>query len=391
MGARHRLTATKVKNAPPGKYADGAGLWLVKRSDGGGQWVLRVTVNGKRREMGLGGIGDVSLSEARDKAEKWRKLAKDGQDPIRVRVAERRAANRSDTSFKSIGEKAFEARKAELKGDGTAGRWFSPIELHVLPKLGRIEVEQLDARDIQETLKPLWHTKADTARKAINRINVILKYGAAMGLNVDIQAAQKAKALLGKTRQVRGNIPSMPWKEVPAFYKTLEEPSITHLALRFLILTATRSSEVRFFSLSELEGNVWVIPAERMKAGQEHRVPLSKEAHAVIELAKPFEREGFLFPSARKGVISDATMSGYMKRNGFEARPHGFRSSFRTWCAEATDTPREIAEVALSHKSGTDVELAYRRTDFLEQRRVLMERWADHVTGGAGQVLRLAK
>ena len=167
----------------------------------------------------------------------------------------------------------------------------------------------------------------------------------------------------------------------------------THLALRLLILTGVRSAPLRFCRLDQIEGDVWTVPAERMKgregATEDFRVPLSAEALRTIEAASHFARDGWLFPSVRKGVISDATMARMMERRGMEARPHGFRSSLRDWLAEATDTPREIAETVLGHSVGGLVERAYRRTDFLDQRRIVMERWAEFVTGGTGRVVAL--
>jgi integrase len=380
MRALNKLSATQVKNFSAGKYSDGGGLWLYKRPDGGAQWILRVTVHGRRREMGLGSLQHVSLKESRAEAEKWREVVRQGKDPIKERGRLRREDSKDDHSLALIAKEAFEARKAELKGDGKAGRWFSPLELHVIPKIGRIPVEDIDQQDIKNTLAPIWHTKADTARKAMNRLGIVMRYAAAMGLDVDIQATEKAKALLGKSRHKPKHVPALDWKDVPDFYQSLSDGTVTHLAIRLLILTAARSSEIRFCNLSEIDDDIWVIPEERMKAGKEHRIPLSSEALAVIKQAKPFEKEGFLFPSVRKGVISDATMSRYMERRDMEARPHGFRSSFRTWCAEATDTPREVAETALAHLFGGSVERAYRRTDYFDQRRVLMENWAGHVT-----------
>jgi len=322
-------------------------------------------------------------------------MSKEGRDPIKEREQERREKQRADSTLSVIAAEAFEARKAELKDDGRAGRWFSPLQLYVLPKLGKVPVEEIDARDIRDALAPIWHTKADTARKGLNRIGIVLRHGAALGLDVDLQATDKAKALLGKTRHKVQNIPSLPWQEVPAFYATLSEPTITHLALRFLILTGMRSKPIRFLRQDQIDGHVWIIPGEDMKGrrGQtdDFRVPLSTEAQRVIELARPFERDGYLFPSVRKGVISDATMSRFMERREMKERPHGFRSSLRTWLAEATDAPHEVAETVIGHVSGTKVQLAYRRTDYLEQRRVLMDRWADIVTGKTGEVVRLAK
>jgi integrase len=394
MRARNRLSPAFVKKAPPGKYCDGAGLWLVVRDDGGSQWVLRVTVHGRRREMGLGGYPGIGLAAARDLAERWRAMAKQGRDPVKEREAEERAARREDISLAVLTADAFEARKAELKGDGTAGRWLSPLTLHVLPKLGKVPVTDLDQRDIRDTLAPLWHTKAETARKALNRLSIVMKHAAALGLDVDLQATEKAKALLGKSRHVANNIPAMAWADVPSFYASLEEPTPTHLALRLLILTGVRSAPLRNIRLDQIEGDVWTIPAEAMKgrkgATDAFRVPLSTEAQRIIDLARPHARNGFLFPNNRQGVISDMTLSRHMERRGLKDRPHGFRSSLRDWLAEATDAPHEVAEGMLAHVVDGGTVRAYRRTDFLEQRRKLAERWADHVTGGAGQVVKLA-
>ena len=377
-----------------GKHCDGAGLWLVRREDGGSQWVLRVTVHGRRREMGLGGYPALGLAEARKQASRWRDMAAAGRDPIKEREVEARAARREDISLAMITGDAFEARKAELKGDGLAGRWLSPLTLHVLPKLGKVPVTDLDQRDIRDTLAPLWHTKADTARKALNRLSIVMRHAAALGLDVDLQATEKAKALLGKSRHVAKNIPAMAWADVPGFYASLEEPTPTHLALRLLILTGVRSNPLRHIRLDQIEGDVWTIPAEAMKgrkgATEAFRVPLSTEAQCIIDLARPHARNGFLFPNNRQGVISDMTLSRHMERRGLEARPHGFRSSLRDWLAEATNAPHEVAEAMLAHVVDGGTVRAYRRTDFLEQRRVLAGRWAKLVTGGTGQVIELA-
>ena len=392
MRARNRLTAGFLKTAPAGKHCDGAGLWLVVREDGGAQWVLRVTVHGRRREMGLGGYPSLGLAHARKIAGHWRDVAAAGRDPVKEREAEQRAARREDISLAVLTADAFEARKAELKGDGTAGRWLSPLTLHVLPKLGRVPVTDLDQRDIRDTLAPLWHTKADTARKALNRLSIVLKHAAALGLDVDLQATEKAKALLGKTRHVPKNIPAMDWRDVPDFYASLEEPTPTQLALRLLILTGVRSAPLRNMRLDQIDGEVWTVPGEGMKgrkgATEAFRVPLSTEAQRIIDLARPHARNGFLFPSVRKGVISDDTMSRLMERRGLEARPHGFRTSLRTWLAETTDAPHEVAESMLAHVTDSGVVRAYRRTDYLNERMKLAERWADHVTGGSGQVVK---
>jgi integrase len=385
MASKHRLSAAFVKSGPEGKHCDGAGLWLHRRADGGAQWFLRVTVHRRRREMGLGSLSDVPLKKARGLADHWRKLAADGVDPIKERERQARELARADNTLRKIAEEAFEVRKAELRGDGKAGRWFSPLELHVLPKLGKVPVEEVNQRDIRDVLAPIWHTKAETARKALNRLGIVLRHAAALGLDVDLQATDKAKALLGKSRHTPKNIEAMSWSEVPAFYDSLSEPTITNLALRLLILTGVRSKPLRFLRLDQVNDEIWTIEGELMKGRKgktaDFRVPLSSEACRVIEMAKPFARDGFLFPSVRKGVISDATMSRMMERRKLEERPHGFRTSLRTWLAEVTDAPHEVAETMLGHVAGTSVQRAYRRTDYLEQRRLLLERWAKHCTG----------
>lgn len=390
----NKLTALAAKSAAPGKHSDGGGLWLHKRADGGAQWVMRFHVHGRRREMGLGPFPQVTLKQAREAAEKARALAREGLDPIKERDRARRDAERSIHLLGDIALDAFESRKAELKGDGKAGRWFSPLELHVLPRLGKMPVSEIDQKDIRDTLAPIWHDKADTARKAMNRLSICLRHAAALGLEVDLQATDKAKALLGRSRHTASNIPALPWQEVPAFYQSLAE-SVTELALRLLILTGARSSNVRKLNLGQIEGDVWTVPGEALKGRkgttEDFRIPLSQEALRVIDLAKPFARDGFLFPGVRSGVISDMTLSQYMKRRDMEARPHGFRSSLRVWIAETTDTPHDVAETVLTHKVGGKVERSYRRTDFLERRRVLMERWGEFLLLGGNTILRMKR
>lgn len=394
MRATNRLSASFVKSAPVGKHCDGAGLWFIQRDDGGAQWMLRVTVHGRRREMGLGGYPTLSLASARSVAQRWRSVAAEGRDPVKEREAEARAARREDISLAVLTGDAFDARKAELKDDGKAGRWLSPLAGHVLPKLGKVPITDIDQRDIRDTLAPIWHTKADTARKALNRLSIVLRHAAALGLDVDLQATEKAKALLGKSRHQPRHIPAMPWSEVPKFYESLEEPSLSNLAMRLLILTGVRSKPLRFLKLEQIEKDVWTIPGDAMKgrkgATSDFRVPLSQEAHRVVELALPHARHGFLFPNTRHGVISDMTLSRMMERRKLDARPHGFRSSLRDWLAEATDAPHEVAEAILGHVTDSGVVRAYRRTDFLEQRRVLAERWADFLSRDDGRVVKLA-
>ncbi|WP_254475383.1 site-specific integrase [Bartonella sp. B1098] len=382
---RDRLTALSVKNLPKGKYADGAGLWLIKTAQNQGRWVFRFDFNKKRREMGLGSCSVVSLKEARLKATACRDLLHQGIDPIRKRNNEKLRRAVDSISLREIVLSAFEAKKSELKNEGTAARWLTPLTLHVFPKLGDIAITELTQIDIKECLSPIWKTKNETASKALSRLNIAIKHAAARGIDVDMQLVPKAKALLGKFIQNVQNIPAMPWQEVPAFYQSLNNELVSNLALKLLILTGVRSMPIRHIRLEEINQLIWTIPKENMKGivGKvfDFRVPLTDEAISIIEKAKTIEKNGFLFVGNSGKPISDMTLSKFMKDRGIAYRPHGFRSSLRDWIAETTSTPFEIAEFTLSHSVGNSVTKAYMRTDFLEQRRVLLEQWASFVTG----------
>lgn len=376
----NRLNALSAKSLPAGKHSDGGGVWLFKTGTKSGKWVFRFTIHGRRREMGLGAYPEVSLAEARQKAEQARALIRNDQDPIKARQNAKREAIRNLHILSDIAQDAFDSRKAELKGDGKAGRWFSPLEIHILPKLGKLPVSDIDQIDIRDCIAPIWHTKAETAKKALNRLNICLRHAAALGLEVDLQAPEKARALLGKSKHKVKHIASLPWQDVPDFFHSLEEDTITHLALKLLILTGLRSKPIRFIHEGQIVGDIWTVPGDLMKGreGQtaDFRVPLVPEMLDIIDRARPQSRDGYLFPNVRKGVISDATMSRFMERRGLEARPHGFRSSLRNWLSEQTDAPHDVAEAMIAHFPGSKVEKAYKRTDFLDQRRELHEKWA---------------
>nr|WP_330169571.1 integrase arm-type DNA-binding domain-containing protein [Bartonella grahamii] len=381
----HRLSASFVKRSPQGKYCDGAGLGLNVRKDNTRSWFFRYTHHNKRREMGLGSVTKLSLKEARELARYYSDILKEGNDPIVFR--EQTVLKQQSNMFKEIAQAAFESKKAELKNEGKNGRWFSPLELHVIPHIGNLPIEKLTANIIRNVLASLWHEKADTARKALNRINICLKYAAALGLDVDLQACMKARVLLGKPRATSTSIPAMPWQEVPVFYQSLDDKILSNLALKLLILTGARSYPLRYLRLEQIDKNIWTIPKENMKGivgkVSDFRVPLSHEALKVIEKSLPFEKNGFLFAGLRGNPISDASMAKYMTVCGLTYRPHGFRSSLRDWISETTSTPFEIAETVLAHSVRSSVTKAYMRTDFLEQRYVLLEQWAAFISGEA--------
>ncbi len=382
----NRLNARSVATLGAGKYNDGAGLLLHKRKDGGAQWLYRYTIHGRRREMGLGALRNVSLKKARELATGWRSILREGRAPIKEREKQKREAISNLHYLKDIALDAFESRKAELKDDGKDGNWFSPLKLHILPKLGCLPVSEITQTEIRNVLAPIWHTKTGVAYRALIRLNMCLKHAAALGLDVDLQATEKARALLGKQRHKTTNRPAMDWKEVPVFYKTLcQKTTMTQLALRLLILTGVRTFPLCHIHKDQVEGDIWTIPAENMKgrrdATTEFRVPLSSEALEILKQARLLSRNDFFFSARGRGPLADKCMSKYMKKIGLEACPHGFRSSLRNWLAETTDAPYEVAETILSHTVGGKVERAYRRTDYLEQRRVYMDTWAAYVAG----------
>lgn len=371
------LTALSAKNLSAGKHADGQGLWLVKSEKARGKWILRYVLQGKRREMGLGRWPDVSIAEARATAADARKAVRSQICPVETR--RRAKVPIVHLTVKKAIEGCFQAKQAELKGDGKAGRWMSPMNVHVIPKIGKLHIEKLDQHEIVKLLEPLWHTKPEAARKIMNRLNLTLRHASALGIEVDLQATMKARALLGRRRHVTEHIPSMPYADAPAFYQWLQgKKAVSNLALRFLMLTCARTSEVRLARFDEIKDGVWLIPAERTKTGKEHRVPLGKEALAIVEACGEGE---YLFPALRGAPISDMAMSKFMRENGYEARPHGFRATFRTWAEEQTDAEHETKEAALGHIVDTATVSAYQRSDRFEKRRTLMEAWEVFLVG----------
>lgn len=328
--------------------------------------------------MGLGSYPDVSISEARERAASARRQLRDGVDPIEAR--KERSAPNERLSVKRAIEICFAARKAQLKDDGKAGRWMSALENHIIPNLGSLPIEAVDQHVLRNSLEPIWHSKANTAKKALNRMNLVLKHSAALGLNVDLQAAMKARALLGKQRHTVTHIPALPYVDAPDFYRFLCSTNTQGaLALRFLMLTCTRSGEVRLGTHGEIEENVWIIPTDRTKTSRLHRVPLSAEAQKVLSLARDRQPGKYLFTSLRGGALSDATLSKFMKDNGHTARPHGMRSTFRVWAEEQTDADWETKEMSLGHAVGSGVERAYQRSDLLDKRKELLEAWSKYL------------
>jgi integrase len=381
-----KLTALAVKNAKPGRYADGDGLYLLVMPSGTKSWVLRVQVGGVRRDYGLGsalvdGRGLISIAEAREKAQQWRKLAKAGIDPAH---AQRRLKDQQ-TTFQAAASLFHEERKGSWKNEKHRDQWINTVETYAYPSLGRLSVDQIDANDIAQALLPIWTTKGETARRVRQRIGSVLDYSKAKGWREAEAPMRAVNTLLRGIRQPKAkNFAAMPYRQLPAFMAKLESSSarVGRLALQFLILTAARSGEVRGATWAEIDlvHEVWNIPGSRMKIGEAHSVPLSASSVEVLKQMKTHwngKAEAVVFPGLKRKPLSDMTLAKVLRAHGGAGYTvHGFRSAFRDWCAE-TGVPGDWAEAALAHTVANRVEAAYRRTKFLEQRQTLMAKWSD--------------
>ncbi|HUD30320.1 MAG TPA: integrase arm-type DNA-binding domain-containing protein [Novosphingobium sp.] len=376
------LSALHVKNAKPGRHADGKGLYLLVSPTGGKSWVLRVQVDGKRKDYGLGSLDSVTLAEAREKASDWRKLAKGGLNPS---VEAKRERGRL-TSFKVAAEQYHGEREDSWKNEKHRDQWINTLRTYAYPVIGEMSVDRIDADHVAQALLTIWQTKPETARRVRQRIGTVLDYSKAKGWRATEAPMRAVSTLLNGIKQPKGkNFPSMPYADVPAFISVLRDgrasPSV--LALEFLILTAARSGEVRGATWKEMDiaGARWVVPAGRMKMGQEHSVPLCKRALTILNEAMAHsdqEPDRIVFPGLRRQPLSDMTLSKVLRtKGGPNHTVHGFRSSFRDWCAEQGHS-NEWAEAALAHSVANRVEAAYRRTKFFDQRVGLMDAWADH-------------
>jgi len=399
--AIHKLTPRKVATAGPGKYEDGGGLRLVVSNTGAKKWVLRFTIDGKRREMGLGSFPDVGLGEAREKATEHRKQAKEGVDPIEARQTE----PEKTPTFTSCAARYIRAHRRGWKNAKHARQWVSTLKTYARPEIGKKKVDTITTEDILKILSPIWTTKTETAKRVQGRIENILDYAAAHKYRDPLNPARwrgHLDKLLPRPTRVKKvtHHPAMPHTEVPAFMAELSgKGSVSALALQFLILTASRTSEVLQAQWNEidLEAAVWSVPAERMKARREHRVPLSDVTQSILETLPRIEGNPYLFPGVRHGrPLSNMALLQLMRGMGYgvdgdrgDYVPHGFRSSFRDWSGEISCYPRDVAEMALAHAIENKVEAAYRRGDLFDKRRMMMQDWDDYVNKERGEVIPL--
>ena len=370
-----RLTVVQVRSAKPGKHPDGANLWLRVGPNGSKAWFFRYTSAGRTREMGLGPWPLVPLSEARDKATAQRRLLLEGIDPIAARDAKKPV--RDPVTFGTAAQQYIAGHERGWKSRDHARQWQNSLNRYVLPLIGDRPIDGIDTHDVLSVVEPLWLDKTETATRVLDRIRLVLDWAAARKLRTGDNPARwkgHLEAALPKRSRVQRilNHAALPYQEMAVFMRALRQQKEQGAkAAEFLILTTSRTGEVRFATWQEIDlgGRMWVIPAERMKATRDHRIPLSGPA---IALLSPLGRDGDrVFPNLGQHAILKA-----IQRVNPAVTAHGFRSTFSDWCAEQTEFPSEVREMALAHAVGDKVEAAYRRGDLFEKRRQLADAWA---------------
>ena len=388
---RHNLlSAAKVKAiAEPGVFTDGEGLTLRVSKTGSKQWVQRITIDGKQRNIGLGGYPNIGLAEARNLTQENIRAVREGRDPVEDKKSalEDRKALAAIPTFRDVAATVIELRRPTWSSDRHAKQWTESLTNHAFPNIGGKQVHEVTTADVMAVLTPIWTQKAETATRVRQRMETVFDFAIAQRWRTDNPASGAiAKALPRRSRLKQHHL-ALPYADVPAAVAAIRESNArpaTRLGFEFLILTAARAGEVAGATWGEidLDARVWEIPAVRMKARRAHRVPLSDQAVAVLEEARErFGGEGLLFPSNRKqGPLSNEAFRVLLSRLEIPAVPHGFRSSFRDWLAECTSASWAVAESALAHSSSDRASLGYHRTDYLDQRKPLMERWAAYLT-----------
>lgn len=374
-----KLTALKIRSlAEPGRHADGDGLFLDVTGRGSGRWVLRVQSNGRRREIGLGSLKNVSLADARDAAFVMRKKIAQGIDP----VAERKRDRQAVPTFRKAAELVHEEHEKAWKNGKHQNQWIATLQTYAFPKMGELLVNEIEGPLIRDVLAPIWLAKPETARRVRQRIGTVLDWSYAKGFRATEAPMRSLSKGLPRQPKKDNHFAALPYAQIPDFLDELAgRESVGRVALEALILTAARSGEIRGATWSELdlEAALWTVPATRMKMGRVHVVPLAPAAVAVFERAKKFKAgaSDLVFPGQNvKKPLSDMTLLKILRDMNLSVTVHGFRSAFRDWVAEQTEFPGEVAEAALAHTIPNKVEAAYRRTDFLNKRRLLMQRWA---------------
>ena len=373
------LSAAFVRSAPPGRHADGNGLYLFVQPSGTRSWVQRLVIRGRRRELGLGAATLVPLAKAREQALANRMLARSGGDPL----ADKRRVQGVPT-FAEAAQRVLEQKRGGWRGRWHAQNWWRSMERYAFPRIGSRPVSEVNTADVLEILTPIWHVKAETARAVRQRIRSVIEWAIALDMRND-NPCDRVLPVLGPQNDIVTHRQALPHRDVAAAIETVRagsaQPAVK-LAFEFLVLTATRSGEVRGAQWGEIDttDHVWTLSAQRMKAKREHRVPLCGRALEILDAARALgDGNPHLFPMRSGRPISASTLLKVLNDLRIAAVPHGFRSSFRDWAAEKTDHPREVIEAALAHVVQNKVEAAYARSDLFERRRLLMDDWSEYL------------
>lgn len=381
-----KLTKKLIENHGPGRHGDGNGLYLVVDPSGARRWIVRVTVKGQknrkgaplRTDFGLGGADVVTLNQARDRALEYRRMAKQGLNP-------RFNTQQETPSFEEIALQVHIDRMPTWKNEKHGQQWINTLRDYAFPKIGRMPIDSIGQPEILMCLMPIWTVKHETARRLAQRLKVVLDVARSKGFRdgENPVTAIKDGGVLPKVVKKAKHHSAMPWRELPAFYTELSQRNeMAAKALMFTILTGARTGEALGLRWEELDlaARVWTCPAERMKTADEHRVPLCDEILAILEPLMSIQSEYVFEGQKRHKPLSNMAMSMLLRRmEQHDATVHGFRSTFRDWASEVAEAPREVAELCLAHKVGSDVERAYARSDRLEKRRELMAQWAEFV------------
>ena len=379
MGMK-KLTARFVDNVKePGKYYDANNLFLRVYKAGSRNWVQRVTINGKRREIGLGNANLIPLSEAREVAFDNLRMVKKGVDPVAITEKKK-----SIPTFEEAALKVYEINRPSWRNEKHAAQFISTLKTYAFPHIGELKVDRIETRHILSILSPIWVSKADTAKKVRQRLSTVLKYCKAQKWCADDPADRDIIEALPKQTRRSNHMKSMDYREVGSFLKEIRNSSAgmtTKLALEFLILNSSRSGEVRYAKWSEIDEKIWTIPAERMKAKIAHRVPLTERCLEILEEAKRISSgSDYIFYGYKKDKpLSENTFNKLIKELGYDVHTHGFRTSFKTWTQEQTNYSREVAEKQLAHSLSNKAEAAYARSDLLEKRLALLDTWAVYI------------
>ena len=379
------LSATFVRSAPPGRHADGNGLYLFVQPTGTRSWVQRLVIRGRRRELGLGAAALVPLAKAREQALANRMLARSGGDPL----SEKRRVQGIPT-FAEAAQRVLDQKRDGWRGRWHAQNWIRSLERYAFPRIGNRPVSEVNTADVLEILTPIWHVKSETARAVRQRIRSVLEWAIALDMRND-NPCDRVLPVLGPQNDIVTHRQALPHRDVASAIETVRagtaQPTVK-LAFEFLVLTAMRSGEVRGARWDEIDtaDRVWTLSALRMKAKREHRVPICDRALEILDAARTLGAGNpLVFPMRSGRPISASTLPKMLNDLRIAAVPHGFRSSFRDWAAEETEHRREVIEAALAHVVRNKVEAAYARSDLFERRRRLMDDWANYVVGTHSQ------